>query len=165
MDKKDANLLWVKIQMTNTTVYLHIYINVSVYLTIVVLAPPRFCISSSWPAFVQLPTINEQAWRRRFFFWRRRMLQLNYFLFTNHWMNYTTQVNGWTIALNRWARLGESCCPHFHIYIHAMQKLYDITPKYKVLGVLFKYLPVPRPVGPIQSTTGVKINRRDPPHL
>ena len=45
--------------MTNTTVYLHIYINVSVYLTIVVLAPPRFCISSSWPAFVQLPTIKE----------------------------------------------------------------------------------------------------------
>ena len=73
MDKKDTNLLRLKIKMTNTTVYLHIYINVSVYLTIVVLAPPRFCISSSWPAFVQLPTINEQAWRRR-------MLQFNYFL-------------------------------------------------------------------------------------
>ena len=164
MDKKDTNLLWVKIKMTNTTVYLHIYINVSVYLTIVVLAPPRFCISSSWPAFVQLPTINEQAWRRR-------MLQFNYFLFTNHWK--ITEWITWlmwkderlpSIDEHDWGRVVVL------IFIFIVRKpmpckLYDITPKYTFLGVLFKYLPVPRPVGPIQSTTGVKINRRDPPHL
>ena len=47
-----------------------IFINCSHYchdhttiLTDVVLRPPRFWISSSCPAFVQLPTIKEQAWR------------------------------------------------------------------------------------------------------
>ena len=33
-------------------------------LTMVELAPPRFCTSSSWPDLVQLPTTREQAWGR-----------------------------------------------------------------------------------------------------
>ena len=44
----------------NRSHYCHDHITI---LTVVVLRPPRFWISSSCPAFVQLPTIKEQAWR------------------------------------------------------------------------------------------------------
>ena len=79
-----------------------IFINCSHYchdhttiLTDVVLRPPRFWISSSWPAFVQLPTIKEQAWRDKVVFEAQVLIDL------------VTSYFPYLIALNTWRSHGQ----------------------------------------------------------